>query len=152
MGALVAIEHGLTPTQIAAARLDAAGLKPSKIAKKIGVVRETISRWRSLPLYQQTVRAIMADLDAAVLMDARRLRERALAAVTSAVRKAEVMLEAPDLTPADAVRLGAHCLDVYRAVSAQTGLLERSGVEHLVALDPREAIERIVLAIRDTET
>ena len=137
---------GLNPKQREAVRLDVTGALAKDIAATIGVNPATISQWRALPLYQEAMEALYTEMDRDTIREARRVRGAAMRVMVNGLER---MAEFTEMSPQEAASTTKAALDVYRALSAQTGITEESAVKHSLAIDPRDALREMVEAIRD---
>lgn len=153
------IWDSLTPQQMKGARLEAMGNRPVDIAREIGVRPHTISAWRRLPAYRETVALLSRAATARALDDAALSRTRLIRLGLEALDIAQASIKtrhcdecgtdvAQDAKEAAAVSKAA--LDWYRTLSAQTGLTEATKSEVEVSL-PDEARRRLREELRDLD-
>ena len=76
----------LNKRQRIAAELIGLGHRPSAVASELGVSRETISRWRQLPTFNEQSQKAHLDLLASLLADRLRLIDRCHDAISDALK------------------------------------------------------------------
>lgn len=143
---------GLSADKREAARLETTGESGQAIAKAIGITPATLSRWRALPLYQERLQSLMAQMDRDTIKSARIARDECLNVTLKQLRELSRAKDDDALCPRDRIALGKLGLDVYKTLSAQTGIKEVSGLEveggPSVVIDmsglTREQLDRII--------
>lgn len=120
----------LDPRQLEAARLDFLGGSCRSIGDAIGVSRTTVWLWRKEPDYQEYIAQLQEDARRETLGEAVKLRLDVGKVVRASITRIGQRLAKDDMSNTELASLARASLEVYKTVCAQTGVTERTVVEH----------------------
>jgi len=129
---------GLSPQQIAAIRLLAAGKHYSEVAATIDVARRTVNNWRKLPAFIVALNNEMLSLREAAQARLLSLANRAFDALERTLMETE-----NDNARIAAVRLVLERLDVTMPGGAAADESVEQAPTKIVLLDPKKASEEL---------
>lgn len=141
----------LNAQQMEGARLEATGCRPVDVARQLGVRPQTVSKWRTMPAYIETVKLLVRAATVRALDDAALNRTRLIRLGMEALDIAQQSIKTTSCEECghevvkdarEAATVSKAALDWYRTLSAQTGLVEATKTEVDVSV-PDEARARL---------
>lgn len=155
------IWHDLTDEQLEAARMSASGMRNVDIARKLGRNPSTVSKWKKVPAYAETVRLLHRAANSQAVEDARLARTElmrdanrlARAIVVTSVRTLNddedglVSIPAGTEIVLDTAKAAMALNSLhswYKTLSAQTGLTETTKTEIGVGSDELDALDGLL--------
>lgn len=131
-----------------AARMDAAGSKPSEIADELGVSRQSVSNWRAKKEYKRVREVLVSAVNERCIEGASVLRTKSGEALLLAIDQVTRALK-EETDPDTIQKLGKLALDLWRTTCAQTGLVETTGHKVEMGSAELDALDGVMSRLED---